>query len=118
MAFLKRVPTFHGIFTLLLLVLSPAAFAQHYVQTNLVSSIPGIGTNPTNGLDAQLINAWGLARGTTSPWWVSDNGTGVSTIYDGTGTKQGLVVTIPVPTGHSSPSAPTGVVFNGTTDFQ
>src|SRR2546427_11653372 len=118
MVFLKRVLTFHGIFALFLLVLTPAAFAQHYIQTNLVSSIPGVGTNPTNGLDAQLINAWGLARSTTSPWWVADNGTGLSTIYNGSGTKQGLVVTIPVPAGHSSPSAPTGVVFNGTCGFQ
>jgi uncharacterized protein (TIGR03118 family) len=107
-----------GIFPLLLFVLPSAAFAQHYIQTDLVSSIPGVGTNSTNALDAQLINPWGLARSATSPWWVADNGTGVSTIYNGAGTKQGLVVTIPVPAGHSSPSAPTGVVFNGTADFQ
>ena len=47
----------------------------------------------------------------------ADNGTGLSTIYNGVGTKGGLVVTIPVPTGHSSPSKPTGIVFNGTADF-
>src|SRR4051812_26690507 len=93
-----------GIFPLLLFVLPSAAFAQHYIQTDLVSSIPGVGTNSTNALDAQLINPWGLARSATSPWWVADNGTGVSTIYNGAGTKQGLVVTIPVPAGHSSPS--------------
>src|SRR5206468_10105043 len=100
------------------LLLAPsAALAQHYVQTNLVSSIPGVGTNPTNALDPQLINAWGLARSRTSPWWVSDNGTGLSTIFDGAGTKQALIATIPVPPGGSPPSKPTGVVFNGTSDF-
>ena len=114
----KSALKFRGIFALLFFVLPSTVFAQHYIQTNLVSSIPGVGTNPTNPLDADLMNAWGLARSPTSPWWVADNKTGLSTIYNGAGTKQGLVVTIPVPMGQSSPSAPTGVVFNGTSDFQ
>jgi len=118
MIILRRVPKFFGVWALLLPLFPLTVFAQHYQETFLVSSIPGVGTNPTNGLDAQLINAWGLARGTTSPWWVADNGTGLSTLYDGSGTKQGLVVTIPPPSGQSSPSAPTGVVFNGTGGFQ
>src|SRR5437867_5141926 len=117
MNFAKKVLVFRRIFPLLLLLFPSSGFAQHYIQTNLVSSIPGVGTNPTNPLDTQLINAWGLARSATSPWWVSDNGTGLSTIYDGAGTKQSLVVTIPVPPGGSPPSAPTGVVVNGTSDF-
>jgi uncharacterized protein (TIGR03118 family) len=117
MARLKCVLKFRGIFGLFLLLLPLTGFAQHYVQTNLVSSIPGVGTNPTNPLDAQLINAWGLTRSVTSPWWIADNGTGLSTIYNGIGTKQGLVVTIPVPMGLQPPSKPTGVVFNGTSDF-
>jgi len=49
---------------------------------------------------------------------VADNGTGFSTLYNGIGTKQPLVVTIPVPKGQAGPSNPTGVVFNGTTDFR
>ena len=119
MSFLKRILKFREMFALLVLSLLPSTvFAQHYIQTNLVSSIPAVGTNPTNPLDTQLIIAWGLARSTTSPWWVADNGTGLSTIYNGVGTKQGLVVTIPVPMGHAAPSAPTGVVFNGTSDFK
>src|SRR5438105_8075944 len=101
MILLRKVPKFFGVWALLLPLLPLTVFAQHYQETYLVSSIPGVGTNPTNGLDAQLINAWGLARSTTSPWWVADNGTGLSTIYNGSGTKQGLVVTIPVPNGHS-----------------
>ena len=108
---------FEALLALWLLVLPSATFAQHYTQTDLVSSIAGVGTNPTNPLDTQLVNAWGLARSSTSPWWVSDNGTGLSTLYNGEGTKQELVVTIPAPAGGSTPSTPTGVVANGTTDF-
>ena len=118
MTLLKSVLNFRGVFGLFLLMLPPAVSAQHYIQTNLVSSIPGKGTNVMNPLDPQLLNAWGLARSPTSPWWVADNGTGVSTLYNGIGNKQGLVVTIPVPMGSSGPSAPTGVVFNGTDDFK
>ena len=117
MTFARRIPKFRGIFALLVLVVPTMAFAQHYTQTNLVSSIPGLGKNPLNPLDTQLINSWGLTRSTTSPWWVADNGTGLSTIYNGVGNKNALVVTIPVPMGHTPPSAPTGVVFNGTGEF-
>src|SRR5215831_18139914 len=89
--------------------------AQHYKQTNLVSDQPGVAALT----DPNLVNAWGISRSSTSPWWVSDNGTGVSTLYNiTTGSIVPLVVTIP--TGDSSMSAtgtPTGQVFNGTTDF-
>lgn len=60
-------------------------------------------------LDANLVNGWGIAAGPTSPWWVSDNGTDRSTLYDGTGTPRPLVVEVP--------GGPTGIVFNGTTHF-
>ncbi len=79
-----------------------------FVQTNLVSDLPGVAAQ----LDPNLVNPWGIVAGPTSPFWISDNGTGLSTLYDGTGAKLPLVVTIP-PSG----SAPTGVVFNGTTSF-
>lgn len=89
---------------------------QHYKQTNLVSDQPGVAALT----DPNLVNAWGMSRSATSPWWVSDNGTGVSTLYNiSTNSIVPLVVTIP--TGDSSMSAtgtPTGQVFNGTTDFQ
>ena len=98
--------------TALLLSAAPA-FAQ-YKQTNLVSNIPGLAAVT----DPQLVNPWGMASSGTSPWWVSDNGTGVSTLYNGnTGAKQGLVVTIPPEAGGTPPSAPTGLVFNNTADF-
>ena len=123
MALLKFFERFRGTLVLLSLMapialLTPQAlFAQHYIQNNLVSSFPGVGTNPINPRDTDLINAWGLTRSVTSPWWVSDNGTGLSTLYNGAGTKQGLVVTIPVPNNQTPPSTPTGVVSNSTTDF-
>ena len=55
--------------------------------------------------DPDLVNGWGLSRGPTTPWWVADNGTDKSTLYNATGAKLGLVVTIPG-------GAPTGTVFN------
>jgi uncharacterized protein (TIGR03118 family) len=98
-----------------MLCLATNVSAQHYQQTNLVSDVPGLATHT----DTHLVNPWGLARSATSPWWVSDNGTGLSTLYNGAGTPLSLVVTIPVPPGGTPPSTPTGVVFNPTSsDFQ
>jgi uncharacterized protein (TIGR03118 family) len=96
------------------LCLSTNVFAQHYQQTNLVSDVSGLAART----DPHLVNAWGLARSSGSPWWVADNGTGVSTLYTGSGAIVPLVVTIPVPPGGTPPSTPTGTVFNATaTDF-
>jgi uncharacterized protein (TIGR03118 family) len=64
------------------------------------------------------VNSWGLARGANTFWWVSDNGTGRTTLYDGSGAPQSLVVNIPLPKGQNGTAAPTGVVFNFTTGFQ
>ncbi|HZQ67551.1 MAG TPA: TIGR03118 family protein [Terriglobales bacterium] len=93
------------------ITLSNMAMAQ-YKLTNLVSNIPG----KANHTDTNLINAWGIARGATSPFWVSDNGTGLSTLYDGTGNPQSLIVTIPSATGNGI-GFPTGIVINGSGDF-
>ena len=73
-----------------------------YQVHNLVSNVAGIADN----VDPNLVNAWGLAAGPTSPWWVSDNGTDRSTLYNPAGTPLPLVVSVP--------GAPTGTVFNGT----
>src|SRR5260370_3393021 len=95
-------------------LLFPAALiAQQYQQTILVSATQAEGTNP---LDPDLKNPWGIARGTGSPWWISDNVTGVSTLYDGKGVKQSLRVTIPH-TSFANVGSPTGIVFNGSSDF-
>ena len=84
-----------------------------YIQTNLVSDGSVSGTT----IDANLINPWGMATSPTSPFWVSNNRTGLSTLYNGAGAVQALVVTIPPKIGGSSPSTPTGLVFNGGADF-
>ncbi len=78
---------------------------NRYTITNLVSDQPGQAMTT----DPNLVNAWGLTAGPTTPWWVSDNGTNLSTLYDGDGNIIPLVVTVD--------GAPTGTVFNGTTDF-
>jgi uncharacterized protein (TIGR03118 family) len=95
-------------------------FAQHYTQTNLVTDMGSSAPVP----DSNLKNPWGLSRSTGSPWWVSDNNAGVSTLYNITGTTSTLaatinsrVVVIPPPHGSTSTSAPTGQVFNGSADF-
>ena len=84
-------------------------------QTNVVSSVAG-----TAGVtDPSLINPWGTSSSSTSPIWVSDQGSGLATLYNPNGTpvKQALTVTIPAV---GTPSGPTGQVFNAdttTTDF-
>ena len=100
----------------LLFLVPSVSLAQQYTRTDLVSSIPGVGTNGLNGLDTQLVNAWGLTRSAGSAWWISDNGTGLATVYNGVGNKT-LTVTIPAPPGANTPSTPTGLVANGTADF-
>ena len=95
-----------------------AAHAQgFYRQVNLVSD-PKL-TGVARRTDQSLINPWGLSHSSTSPWWVSDNGTGVATLYDGQGVPQSLVVTIPPPANspEETTAAPTGNVFNPTTGF-
>ena len=101
---------------LLLAALPGAAFAKassqgFYTQTNLVSDIVG----DAQITDPNLVNPWGLVHGPATPWWVSDNGTGVSTLYNGQGMKIPLTVTIPAPAGSpaGNTAAPTGVIFNG-----
>src|SRR5580765_3599567 len=79
-----------------------AAEGNSYTVTSLVSDVPGAA--PVT--DPNLVNAWGLTASSASPWWVADNGTSVSTLYNGAGVKQSLTVTVGTDTG------PTGVVFN------
>src|SRR6202163_3682287 len=101
----------------LVLITGAACFAQHYTQTNLVSNESGVAAVT----DPQLINPWGISRGSGTPWWVSDQRTGLSTLYDGKGVKQSLIVTIPPadPNNKNTPTGtPTGTIFNGSqTDF-
>jgi len=111
---LIRVPLSLAILTTAML-LPTRASAQHYVQTNLVSDVAG-----AQVVDPNLRNGWGLTHGATTPWWVSANHTGTSTVYDTSTsppTVKPTVVTIPA----ASPGdqgSPTGIVYNGSpTDF-
>jgi uncharacterized protein (TIGR03118 family) len=73
-------------------------------------------TDGSATVDASLVNPWGIAFNTTgSVMWVSDNGAGVSTVYDTLGAKKPVTVTIPSHSGANG--APTGIVFNTTTTF-
>ena len=113
---MKKLLMRFAVSTVLILITGIANFGQHYNQTNLVSNTSGAAVT-----DPQLTNPWGLSRGSGSPWWVSDNATGVSTLYNGAGARQSLIVTIPPadPTNKNTPiGSPTGTIFNGgQTDF-
>jgi uncharacterized protein (TIGR03118 family) len=91
------------------------AATNTFQQINLVSDIDGMALTT----DPDLVNPWGISHSATSPFWVSDNGTGVSTLYNGAGAKLALTVTIPPPAGSAAgtKAKPTGQVFNGSTDF-
>jgi len=91
---------------------SSAALAQ-YQLTNLDSNQ----AKTAKFMDPLQVNGWGLARSSGSPFWVSDQGSGWSTIYTGKGVKEGLEVLIPSATG-AGPGQPTGIVANGSSDFQ
>ncbi len=87
----------------------------HYRQINLVSDLPGVAALQ----DTNLVNSWGVSFSSTSPFWISDNGTGKATLYSVTNdmggmmhvTRLGLVVNIP------GEGTPTGQLFNGTGKF-
>jgi uncharacterized protein (TIGR03118 family) len=84
-----------------------------YIQHNLVSDQPNVAITT----DPALKNAWGLAFSPTGPFWIADNHTGLSTVYNGSAAKLGITVTIPPPNGSTDTAAPTGIVFNGTAGF-
>jgi uncharacterized protein (TIGR03118 family) len=88
-----------------------AAEAQFYAQTNLVSD----GAVPAELVDPNMVNAWGLVSGPTTPWWISDNGTGNSTLYNVHTGAIPLIVT--VPGAGEQQGTPTGVVFNSGPGF-
>jgi uncharacterized protein (TIGR03118 family) len=81
--------------------------ANSFAQTNLIANKTGFGAKL---IDKNLKNAWGLAAGSGTPIWVSDNNSGFATVYSGgvNGSKPTLQLTVPVPGGN-----PTGQVFNG-----
>jgi uncharacterized protein (TIGR03118 family) len=109
----------------LMLSISTLVDAQSYKQQNLVSDVTQLPAGTKGGLaptiDPHLVNPWGIVFHPTGPFWISDNNAGVSTLYDGDGhpfpPAGPLVVMIPPPKGASGSGTPTGVIFNGTSDF-
>jgi len=90
---------------------NPISPLNNFAQANLIADAAGATT-----IDANLVNPWGIAFGPTGILWVSNNGTGTSTLYSGTGTKNALTVTVPG-VAVLGAGTPTGVVFNSTTNF-
>ncbi|MFM0632553.1 TIGR03118 family protein [Paraburkholderia xenovorans] len=107
-----------------------AAGDDAYVVTPLVSNLAGAAPN----VDRVLQNAWGIAFSpAASPFWINDNATGCSTLYDGEGAKVALQVSIPLPGNvvpasachpvypshapKTAPAAPTGIVWNPSAAF-
>ena len=99
---------------LVLAFASSTALAQYtsYTETNLVSNLSG----KAKHTDPLLVNGWGLAYSPGNPFWVSDEGTGWSTLYDGMGNPQSLQVVIPSANGTSA-GTPTGMVYNASQQF-
>lgn len=88
---------------------APAMTVGGFSTTALVSDV-ALSAYSTTNRDTHLVNAWGIAFNPQGFVWVADNGTDSSTLYDGNGVPQSLVV--------STPPSPTGIVFNGSsTDF-
>jgi uncharacterized protein (TIGR03118 family) len=115
---MRRMPRIAAVTALVLLATATVqAGSTGYVQTNLVTDNQSI--TPARNTDPNLINPWGISFSNTSPFWVSDQGgspgplTEKSTLYNGAGVPQALVVTIPP----SGSFGPTGQVNNNTTGF-
>jgi len=109
--FIMRAKAQTAIFIIVLAIATVALFSTNalaqYKETVLVSNQAGVALLQ----DPDLVNGWGLTRAPASPFWVSDNVAGVSTLYRGNGTKVPLTVTIPAASA-SATGTPTGTVFN------
>jgi uncharacterized protein (TIGR03118 family) len=92
-------------------VVTPPVATSAYGTTALVADVA-----PAPHVDPNLVNAWGIAFNPTGFVWVNNQGSSTSTLYDGAGVPQTLVVAIPA--GTAGAARPTGIVFNGSTDFK
>ncbi|HWY60228.1 MAG TPA: TIGR03118 family protein [Terriglobales bacterium] len=111
---MKKTLLFFGLMMMLAIPSGLRAQQAGYSQTNLVSNTAGVATTT----DPQLLNPWGIAFVPGQDFWIANNNSGTSTLYDNQGKKDtGLVVTIPGatknPNGNCSPGCPTGTVANG-----
>jgi uncharacterized protein (TIGR03118 family) len=98
----------------LAILAAPKASGDTYSWTNFQSDIAGVAQH----VDPNLVNPWGMSVSPNGTIWVSDNGTGVATLYGQDGTARSLVVTIPTAARNREGGNPTGQVFNGTDFFQ
>src|SRR5579872_809478 len=98
---------------LLLVFAFTSALAQSYHPTNLVSDLSGKAPHT----DPLLKNPWGLAYSPGQAFWISDEATGWSTLYDGKGNPQTLQVVVPAANG-TGQGTPTGIVYNGSSEFK
>ncbi len=110
---LGRTHVLSALLGLLLVLASSSALAQSYHLAHLTSDLSGKAPHK----DSLLKNAWGLAYSPGAPFWVSDEADGWSTLYDGKGNPQSLQVIIPSANG-SAPGTPTGIVYNGSSEFK
>ena len=94
------------------LVLS-AASGNAYLIHNLVADQYGI----ADFTDPNLVNPWGIITSSSSPFWVSDGGTGLSTVYSSNGTPSATKPSVPPSAKGTAPSTPTGIVNNATGGF-
>jgi uncharacterized protein (TIGR03118 family) len=95
----------------LVLVLATSALAQYqatYLTTNT--------TGKAKYTDPLLQNAWGIAYSPGNPFWVSDEASGWSTLYDAQGQPQSLQVVVP-PASGTGAGSPTGLVYNASSEF-
>src|SRR5262249_52673725 len=100
---------------LLFVLVTECTAGPIFQQTNLVSSVPGLA--PIT--DANLKNPWGISFSPSGPFWVSNQVTGTSTLYNGSGEPfpVGSPLVVSVTSLGTSPSGPTGQVYNPTSDF-
>ena len=114
---MKRILLLFGLFMTSAIPSGLLAQQAGYSQTNLVSNTAGVGTTT----DPQLLNPWGISILPGQDFWIANNNSGTSTLYDAQGNKNALVVTIPGatknPNGNCSPGCPTGNVSNGSGSY-
>jgi uncharacterized protein (TIGR03118 family) len=111
-SFVRRALTLAGCLAMALM-LANIAVAQSYSRKNLVANVSGKAPHT----DTLLQNPWGLAYTPTGAFWVSDEASGFSTLYDGAGNPQTLQVKVP-PSAGTHHGTPTGIVSNGSSEFK
>ena len=88
---------------------APPPASAGYSFTSLVADHAGTSATTT---DPNLVNPWGIVIGGTNPVWTANNGTQTSTLYDGAGKMNGLVVRLPASQTNGNFN-PTGIIYNG-----